>query len=227
MATKFFRGVGFVFLGVSLACVAAVSEAQLRFATGDDAEISDDGLHRLERDQIPGAWGKPDLDLSGYSQLYFQPAGVTFRDVAEGRADLPNARSDELYAVPEFRQGQLRKLFAESLHEALGDLEGFTLTTEVGRDVLLVRGTLLDFISAVPPDVTGGRAVSLRWVYEAALVIELRDSMSDEILARTMERQRADGPVQLINIPVLTPRLFSNWARRLVRGVELLSDLAR
>lgn len=227
MATKLFRGAGFVFLGASLACVATISEAQLRFATGDDAEISDDGLHRLERDQIPGAWGKPDLDLSGYSQLYVQPVGVAFRDVAEARSDLPNLRSDQLYAVPEVRQEQLRKLFAESLHGALGDLEGFTFTTEVGRDVLLVRGTLLDFISAVPPNSAGGRAVSVRWAYEAALVIELRDSMSDEILVRTMERQRAEGPVRLINIPVLTPRLFNNWARRLARGVELLRDFAR
>jgi hypothetical protein len=227
MATKLFRAASFVFLGVSLACVTNVSEAQLSFATGDESEVSDDGLHRLESGQITGAWAKPDLDLSGYSKLYFQPAGVAFRDIAEARADLANQRSDDIYAVPEIRQAQLRELFAQSLHEAIGDLDGFTLTTEVGRDVLLVRGTLLDFISAVPPDSVGGQAVSVRWVYEAALVIELRDSMSDEILARTMERQRADGPVELNNVPALTPRLFSNWARRLARGVEVLSELAR
>ena len=227
MATKFFRAAGSAFLGVSLACVSAVSEAQLSFATGDDAEISADGLHRLESDQVPGGWAKPDLDLSGYSRLYFLPAGVAFRDVPEARANVLNSRSDEIYAVSEIRQAQLRELFAESLHEAIGDLEGFTLTTEVGRDVLLVRGTLLDFISAVPPDYSSSGAVSVRWVYEAALVIELRDSMSDEILARTMERQRADGPVQVNDIPALTSRLFGNWARRLARGIDLLSDFAR
>lgn len=227
MATKLLRAAGFISLSVSLACVATVTEAQLSFATGDDAEISDDGLHRLERGQVPGAWAKPDLDLSGYSRIYFQPAGVAFRDVGETRADVFNSRSDEIFAVSATRQAQLRELFAESLHEAIGDLEGFTLSTEVGRDVLLVRGTLLDFISAVPPDSSSSGSVSVRWVYEAALVIELRDSMSDEILARTMERQRADGPVQVNDIPALTSRLFGNWTRRLARGVELLSDLAR
>ena len=124
MGMKLIRGASMVFLGASLACLLTVSEAQLRFATGDDAEISDDGLHHLENDQIPGAWGKLDLDLSGYSRLYFQPAGVAFRDIAEGRANLPNARSDELYAVPEFRREQLRELFAGALHVDLGMLAG-------------------------------------------------------------------------------------------------------
>jgi len=228
MSAKLLRVVGIVVVGATLACVTAISRAQLAFATGDDADVSSDGLHLVERGQIVGAWAKPDLDLSGYTRIYYQPTVVAFRDVNGATPDLfTTTRTDDIYSVSDTRQAQLREQFAEAVYEAIGGIDRFDLTTDIGRDVLLVRVSLLDFISAVPPDLAGSRTGSIRWAYEATLSVEMRDAMSDEVLARTIERQRADGPIDINDVTVLTPRLLNNWAGRLARSVERFGELAR
>jgi hypothetical protein len=119
-------------------------------------------------------------------------------------------------------------MFGEALHDSISNIDAYELTDQVGRDVLLVQGRLLDMISAVPPDISGSRVVSsIRWAWEATVLIEIRDSMSDEVLARTVERQRAEGPIAVNDVSVLTPRLIDNWARHLARNVQELSELAR
>jgi len=227
MGTKSIRALRLIVVGAMLLCIVDVSRAQLALATGENAEISEDGLHRVDRELIVGAWAKPGLDLSSYTRIYYQPTGVAFRDVDAVAPDLFNSRSDEIYAVPEARQAQLRQQFAEAMLEAVDEIDRFELTTDIGRDVLLVRSNLLDFVSAVPPDYAGSRTTEIRWAYEATLLIELRDAMSDEILARTIERQRADGPIDVNDVTILTPRLFRNWASRLARNVQQFGELAR
>jgi hypothetical protein len=208
--------------------LTALANAQLPLATGEDAEVSEDGLHRLDRSEIVGAWVKPDLDLSGNSKIFFMPSVVTFRDLDSGQSNQFTAGTDEIFPVATAQQDSMRSQFAEDLHDALDDSDVFELTDQLGRDVLLVRGSLLDIISAVPPDVSGSRVVgSIRWAYAATVMIELRDAMSDEVLARTVERQRADGPIEVSEVSVLTPRLLDNWARRLARNVDSLAELSR
>ena len=75
--------------------------------------------------------------------------------------------------------------------EELGQIERFTLVDEVGPDVLIVRVALLDVVSFVPPQTTGRSEVFLSSVGEATLVVELRDSITDAILARAMDRRAA------------------------------------
>lgn len=214
--------------GLVLVLAVATSSAQVPLASGADAEINEDGLHRVDRSVIVGAWVKPDLNLSGYTKIFFMPTVVLFRNIDDRQANQFSVGIDEIYPVSEGMQAQVRERFGAALHDAISDVESYALTDQVGRDVLLVQGRLLDMISAVPPDVTGSRSVkSVRWAWEATVLIEIRDSMSDEILARTVERQRAEGPIDVSDVSMLTPRLIDNWARRLARNVQELSELSR
>jgi len=217
-------------LAAGLLLVLAVQgvSAQIPLATGEDAEVSEDGLHRVDRSVITGGWVKPNLDLSGYKRIFFMPSVVLFRDLDAGAANQFSVGTDEIYPISDSQQETFREQFGRDLYEALSELDSFEITNEVGRDVLLVQGKLLDMISAVPPDISGSRSVtSIRWAWEATVLIEIRDSMSDEILARTVERQRADGPIAVNEVSILTPRLIDNWARRLARNVEELAELSR
>lgn len=227
MSSKFLRSIICATFGCVMFCIGTAIEAQIQFATGEDAEISADGLHRIDRSVIVGAWAKPDLDLSAYTRIYYQPAAVAFREVGNAASTVLSTRFDEVFPLTEVRQAQLRELFATTMREAIEELDSYELTDQVGRDVLLVRGSLLDFISGVPPDSAGSSVGTIRWVYEATVLVELRDAMSDEILARTIERQRADGPVDINDVTVLTPRLIRNWTSRLARNVATLSEIAR
>lgn len=122
---------------------------------------------------------------------------------------------------------RLRELFGEALYEAVGGIEAFELSDEAGRDVLIVRGLLTDVISGVPPDVVGSVTTgSIRWIWEANIVLELRDSMSDVVLARTADRERVNGPFAAGAEAAVTPRVAESWAQLLVRRIGELSDLS-
>ena len=47
--------------------------------TGPDAEITFDGLHEVKGGSADQAWARPDLDLSQYTKIKLQGAGIEYR----------------------------------------------------------------------------------------------------------------------------------------------------
>jgi len=211
----------------------AQSGAQVLLATGPDAEVAEDGLQRVDPSIMGVAWVRPDLDLSRYNRIYFMPTVVQFRDVPERRYILGPADDEDSFFVPESRKARLRELFGEAFYEAVGRVKSYELADEVGRDVLVVRGLLTDVISGTPPDVVGNSGfIGTDWVWEANIVLELRDGMSDVVLARTADSQRArcgngnDRSCPPDAESAFTPRLIQSWSELLVERLEELSDLS-
>ena len=108
-------------------------------------------------------------------------------------------------------------------------IERYEIVMEAGPDVMMVRGALLDVVSFVPQDslATGGRNnIYLSRVGEATLVLELRDSETGAILARSIDRRAAE-PVggtfidsnRVTNAAEIR-RLIRFWARRLREGLD-------
>ena len=203
------------------------SGAQIILATGPDAEIIGEGHHREEKSVMDNAWVRPDLDLSGYARIFFLSPVVRFREVPERRYTARTMESATEFPVSDAMQTRLRDAFGETFYEAVQDAESYELSDEVGRDVLLVRGFLTDVASGVPPELPGSNVGSVRWAWESTMVIELRDSMSDDVLARVAARERVEGPFEKGAVSALTPRMVQDWSRLLVRRLEELSDLSR
>ncbi|MED5534376.1 MAG: DUF3313 family protein [Pseudomonadota bacterium] len=206
---------------------AGESNAQPVLAVGPNAEVTEDGLHKLDPFIMGAAWVKPDLDLSQYRQIFLLPSVVQFRDIPE--RNWTTVRTMEKTAVfppTETMKARLRDVFSETFAETIEGVGAYRQTDELGRDVLMVRGFLTDVISGVPPDIPGSIVTTIAWVWEANIVLELRDAMSDEVLARTVERQRmdADGvPAGLVM--ALTPRVVNMWTQRLLARFYQLSSL--
>ncbi len=60
---------------ISVACTTAPATIQ----TGPDAEVSFDGLHKVDNSQADFAWAKPDFDISNYTKIMLVGAGVEYR----------------------------------------------------------------------------------------------------------------------------------------------------
>lgn len=201
------------------------SGAQPVLATGPEAEITEDGLHPLDQSVMGAAWVRPDLDLSRYARIFAGPTAVQFRDVPERWYTMRTLETATEFHVSDTMQARLRELFRESFDEAISAVRSYEPTEEVGRDVLMVQGFLTDVISGVPPDLPGSVVTDIKWAWEVNIVLELRDSMSDEVLARTVERQRMDGPLYAGMVWALTPSIVDGWSRLLIRRLEGLTDL--
>ena len=55
--------------------------AQPVLETGPDAEVTGDGLHRVDPSIMTAAWVRPNLDLSRYTRIFFMPTAIQFREV--------------------------------------------------------------------------------------------------------------------------------------------------
>ena len=64
---------------VLIACEATIPTLQ----SGPNAEVTFDGLVRVDNARMDIAWIRPGIDLSGYNQLMLVGAGIKYRSVRE------------------------------------------------------------------------------------------------------------------------------------------------
>ncbi len=136
--------------------------------------------------------------------------------------------------MTEQQKDRFRNLVGEVFLEELSKSERYTIVNESGPDVLLIRGAILDVVSYVPPNAVSGRVdVYLSAVGEATLVLEIRDSITEAILARAVDRDLAEqtGGIMMGSNRVTNRaevrRLVRRWAYLLRERLDELGAPAR
>ena len=133
-----------------------------QFQTGPDAEMTHDGLTRIDRTIMDAVWARTDLDLTGIKRVRFHSLGVEYRNVNgpySGRAGMGTARTTRSSSTEFQLDAATRELFEEEIgaafREEIERSTVFELTDEAGPDVLDVHIGLLDVVSRVPPESVG------------------------------------------------------------------------
>jgi hypothetical protein len=212
-----------IFAVVLVACTTAPPTIQ----TGPEAELSFDGLHKVDNSQADVAWARPDFDISGYTKIWLVGAGIEYRQVKDrGRSTMARSQGGP-YFIDDKSRTQFEELVGKVFKEEFEKIEKYELVDGPGPDVLMIRGGLLDVTSYVPPDPIGGRSyIYLSSVGEATLVLELRDSETGTILARSVDRRAAEtigGTFTRSNSVTNSAearRLIRFWATRLREGLD-------
>lgn len=169
--------------------LAALSLAGCAAPGGPTDDFSHDGLQKVRYSGLDETWVRPDIDLSGYTKLLLHDPEIEYRAVRE-RPVGPSRTSE--FPLSDSQKVRLQEIFRDTLREELGSSRRLELTDEPGPDVLRIDAKLLDVVSRVPPERGGVRSdVYISSVGEATVQIELRDSESGEILARTVDRREA------------------------------------
>ena len=207
---------------LSIACTTAPPTID----TSPTAEVTFDGLHEVLNSVADKAWAKPGVDLSGYTKIKLESAGVEYRPGGEAGRTWKSRSQGGPYEVTEKQKERFEQTVREAFREELAKSERFSIVDEAGPDVLLVRGALLDVVSYVPPDAISGRvSVFLSSVGEATLVIEIRDSITNAILARAIDRGAAEdmggwSESNRVTNTAEVRRLVRRWGRSLREGLE-------
>jgi hypothetical protein len=201
---------------------------QPRLQTGPDAEITHDGLTRVEGTVMDAAWLRAGTDLRDYDKVILEGAGIEFRPVKDVAGTRARGNAN-VFPVTEPNRRKLAQVVSEAFREEVGKSQRFALTDQPGPGVLLVRGALLDVISSVPPESAGRDDIYLSQIGQATLVLELRDSQSGAILARAIDREAAEpigGMAQSNTVTtwVEVERVADRWGGQLRRGLERLGS---
>jgi hypothetical protein len=198
---------------------------------GPDAELTFDGLVRIDHSRFGNAWIDPDVDLSKYNKFMAGGAEFEFRAVKKSNSATMTQRANETeFWISDENKQELIEIVSEAFRKELQKSEHFTLTDAPGPDVLMIVGGLHDIVSRVPPDMIGRGDIYLSSVGEATLVLEARDSLSGETIYRAVDRraaERAGGQMMLSNTVTTKSevrRLAQRWAIRLREGLDSIHD---
>lgn len=213
---------------LSAVFVAACSSAPPTIEQGPDAEITFDGLHKVDNARFAQAWADPDIDYTAYNKILPGDAFFEFRAVKKSSSATMqrNISNESEFWIDDKDKQKLIDEVSRIFREELAKNTRFTMATEPGPDVLIIRGGLHDIVSRVPPDLMGRGEIYLRSVGEATLILEALDSMSGETIFRAVERRSAErtgGPMTEANTVTSwaeVRRLAKKWASTLREGLE-------
>ena len=203
--------------------------------SSDPDDVTHDGLTRINRTVMDAVWAREDIDLSGVTKVRFKGLGVEYRNVNgpySGRAGSGQGRARSGQTVFQL-DADTRALFEEEIRgaflEEIGRSSVFEVTEEAGPDVIDVHIGLLDVISRVPPETVGRSRIFIDSVGEATLVLEVRDSISNTVLARAVDRRAAQNFTAQESTPprnrAEVRRLGRRWGQIIREGLDtMISD---
>ncbi|NCF74021.1 MAG: DUF3313 family protein [Gammaproteobacteria bacterium] len=198
---------------------------------GPDAEVTFDGLVRIDHSQFSNAWIDPDVDLTQYNKILAGGAEFEFRAVKNSTsASTARRNSESEFWISDKNKESLKEIVTTAFREELQKSEKFTMADGPGPDVLIIVGGLHDIVSRVPPDMIGRGETYLSSVGEATLILEARDSLSGETIYRAIDRrsaERAGGQMVVSNTVTSTSevrRLAKRWASRLRVGLDSIHE---
>lgn len=186
-----------------------------------------DGLIQQPHPRLNAVFVKPDAEIRAYRSVKLDPLQVEFARNWDpnrgGRSQLTRLDAGDLTAI----KGGLADLFHEIFRAEL-ERGGYQLVTEPGPDTLRVTPAVVDLFITAPDTMTPGRSRT----YTAnsgrmTLVVELRDSMTDEILARAVDTRsgRRTGTMNITNRVTNTAdarRAIGIWATALREALDEL-----
>ena len=215
---------------VATVLVAGCATQEPSVQTGPDAETTFDGLVRIDHSRFAAAWVDPDIDLRQYNKIIPGGAEFEFRNAQRISATAARRSNESEFWISESNRQRLIDTVTEVFAEELRNSENFTIAAEPGPDTLVIIGGLHDIVSQVPPQDVGRSEVWLSSLGEATLVIELRDSLSNEVIYRAVERRAIERPGnQMVRANTATTwaevrRWARRWAVSLREGLDSIHE---
>ena len=202
--------------------VAGCAAQEPAIQAGPDAETTFGGLVRIDHSRFAAAWVDPDTDLKQYNKIIPGGAEFEFRNVQRTSATAARRSNESEFWISESNRQRLVDTVSEVFAEELQKSKYFTITEEPGPDALVITGGLHDIVSQVPPESVGRSEIWLSSLGEATLVLELRDSLSNEVIYRAVERRAIERPAnQMIRANTATTWAeVRRWARRWAVGLR-------
>ncbi len=206
--------------------------AQPEMQTGPDAEVTADGLVRVDNALFSQTYVRPGINLRQYRSILPELLGIDYRDVVTNPDERFPASGRNEYALTEGQKQNLEELIHEVFAEAFADSKHFTVVDQPGEGVLAVKGGFTDVVSFVPPQRPQRDQIYLSELGQGTLVLELSDSLSGESLVRAADRKRVEPSRTTLMLRETNPvinrqevrRLLKRWATQLVAAMDDLYE---
>ncbi len=183
--------------------------------------LSYEGLTPATSRRFDSAEFRPGVDFTRYSAVQIGDPDLEFRTPDAGSGEFPLSAD---------QKRRFHDMLAAAFADEFADQESVAVVDHAGAEVLTLDVRVLDIRATVPPRTVGrvGRGViALEASGSVTLVIEVRDSVSGEILARGVEAREVGGAAMRRGQTMITrwedvDALCDRWAAASRTGLEAL-----
>jgi hypothetical protein len=178
-----------------LSLVIAVYSLSALARKQDYPEVTEDGLHRVNDSKLAIVYVEPGADLSPYSRVIIWEPTVAFKK--NWKRDQWSRSASRLNTSSRVNTRKIKQDLAQEFETILTEAMnsgGYEVVTEAADDVLLIRPFIINLDIVAPETHGSGRSNSYtRSAGEMTLYIELRDSVSGDLIAKAADRH-IDNP---------------------------------
>ena len=201
-------------------------------ALAADAPESWDGLVQVKPKRMDAAYLLPGADFRPYTKLMIDPTEVAFQKDWQKRINDSRRLSDrvddeEAQKILAAARTSFDDVFPETFAKA-----GYTIVKEPGPDVLRISTAVVNLYINAPDTMSAGRSYSFTAeAGEATLVLEVRDSTTNALMGRVLDRRETQGGAGMQVTTRVTNQsefraLFRQWASTATKGLEDLKALS-
>ena len=187
-------------------------------------EVTIEGLQLIKDSNLALVYAEPGINLGQYSKVYLGDAYIAFKknwQRDQNRHYPQKINSEDMARMKAELSSLFREVFSKTLEEG-----GYELVTERAEDVLLLKPAIinLDVIAPDTMDANRGNSFS-ETTGEMTLYLELYDSLTDDLIAKALDRKidRQTGYFQWQNRVTnraAANRILQVWANVLKEGLD-------
>ena len=204
---------------VTLLSICSYSSAQ-----ENTTNATIDGLELIDDTRLALVYAQPYANLGQYNKIYLDNAYIAFKknwQRNQNRSQAHKVSSDDMSRIKSELSSLFREVFSKTLIEG-----GYELVTERDNDVLLVRPSIINLDITAADTNSANRTQSFsETAGEMTLYLELYDSVTDDLIAKALDRQmdRRTGFFQWQNHVTnraAANRILQVWANVLKEGLD-------
>ena len=195
-------------------------------AANQPPQTTFDGLELRPKTKLAVVYLRPDADFSGYRKVALLDCAVAFKKDWQRNQNSTNPLAISAKDMDDIRKA-LGTMFSEVFRDVLTK-GGYELTDKAGDDVLVLRPAIIDLNISSPAAAEAGRSKTYATSAGAmTMYLEVYDSSTNEILARTVDRKQATDYARMTWQNSATNktearRMLTDWAETLRAGLDTL-----
>jgi len=197
-------------------------------ASAADAPESWDGLIQVKPKRMDAAYLLPGADFRPYTKLMIDPTQVALQKdwmkrINDSRRLSDRVNEEDAQKILAAARANFDDVFVEAFTKA-----GYTIVNEPAADVLRISTAVINLYINAPDTMSAGRSYSFTAeAGEATLVLEVRDSLTNALMGRVLDRRETQGGAGMQMTTNVTNQvefraLFRQWANIAAKGLDEL-----
>jgi hypothetical protein len=216
---------------VRTAAVAAFATLFAGAAPAAEEVQTWDGLTRVKSRRVDAVFLLEGASIKDYHAIIIEPVEVAFKE--DWQKDYNRDQRDPSRTVKDEDVQKARAEVAAALPEIFAkqfEKGGWTIAHGAQPGALALRSAVVDIYVSAPDVPTAGRSRTYSWdAGSATLILEVRDSLSRQLLGRAVDARATSGGATMQWSTSVSNRadfkmMFDQWARMLVDGLNDLKE---